>query len=865
MTTATQNWSPVGGDVYLAQTGPATDRVSNITRLTTTQQGRVAEAWGLWDDVSGFTAVQSVDDTGLARRATTETTFLGAHISWGASLGQDWTRVAVGDIASATTVGINKAWGDNGRYHEVYIDVGAEGVGDFQLGSRAFYTVVHELGHSVVGGGHLATDSNPANVRTQTVMNDTESNNSPTTWYASTPMSRDIDAAVALYGRATTTRLGNDTYGFNAHFDNAPYRAAFDFSVNTRPLVTIFDNGGNDTLDASGFTGRNVHIDLTSGNSSWIIGGQTFAVIYRESAVENGVGGAGNDELIGNWDRNILTGNGGADTLEGRGGNDEIRAGAGIDTAVFSAARSSYTVTMNTSGVITVAGFGAGAGDGVDTLYDVEQIRFSNGTFNLLQLGLDDYAGDASTLGSIGVGGRVTGNINASGDHDWIKVFLNGGNSYLITEHGAPSGGGSLADPYIRLYNSAGTQVAYNDDDGVGYDGQIAVRVGTSGFYYIDAAAFGSGVGTFAVDVRDLSTNNFRFDPPSLGISNFGAGASAGGWSTENQYPRQVGDVNGDGLADIVGFASNGVYVSLATGDGKFAAPWWEVANFGASPSANGWSSQDRYPRKLADVNGDGKADIVGFAESGTYVALATSNGHFAPAKLAQINFGAGAPGGGWTSFNQSPRELGDVNGDGKADIVAFGGIGTFVALGQSDGTFGSPTKELSNFGYLPEANGWSSYDRYPRKVADVNGDGKADIIGFAEAGTYVSLATGNGHFGPAIFAQNNFGAGAPGGGWSSFNQSPREVADVNADGRADIVAFGGIGTFVALGRSDGTFDSPFKQNNNFGYLPEAGNWSTFDGMPRLLGDVTGDHRADIIGFATIGVLVSQSHDYFMV
>ena len=73
--------------------------------------------------------------------------------------------------------------------------------------------------------------------------------------------------------------------------------------------------------------------------------------------------------------------------------------------------------------------------------------------------------------------------------------------------------------------------------------------------------------------------------------------------------------MNGDGMADIVGFGSAGVYVSLATGNGHFAAPTFELAAF--APGAGGWSSDDLYKRELADVNGDGRADIVGFASAG--------------------------------------------------------------------------------------------------------------------------------------------------------------------------------------------------------------------------------------------------------
>ena len=61
------------------------------------------------------------------------------------------------------------------------------------------------------------------------------------------------------------------------------------------------------------------------------------------------------------------------------------------------------------------------------------------------------------------------------------------------------------------------------------------------------------------------------------------------------------------------------MYVSLATGNGHFAAPTFELAAF--APGAGGWISDDLYKRELADVNGDHMADIVGFAHSGVYVS----------------------------------------------------------------------------------------------------------------------------------------------------------------------------------------------------------------------------------------------------
>jgi len=94
-----------------------------------------------------------------------------------------------------------------------------------------------------------------------------------------------------------------------------------------------------------------------------------------------------------------------------------------------------------------------------------------------------------------------------------------------------------------------------------------------------------------------------------------------------------------------------------------------------------GWTSFDLYPRQLGDINGDGRDDIVGFGNSDVYAALGQSNGTFGPTFVAQSdNFTV--VDGGWTSFNQYPRQLGDINGDGRNDIVGFGNDNVYAALG---------------------------------------------------------------------------------------------------------------------------------------------------------------------------------------
>jgi len=129
-------------------------------------------------------------------------------------------------------------------------------------------------------------------------------------------------------------------------------------------------------------------------------------------------------------------------------------------------------------------------------------------------------------------------------------------------------------------------------------------------------------------------------------------------------------------MADIVGFGIAGVTVALATGGGHFAAPSFVLGAFGAATFRRRWVSENQFPRAVGDVNGDRMADIIGFGNAGVTVALATGDGHFAAPSFVLDAFGAANFGGGWASQDQFPRFVADVNEDGMADIVGFGNAG---------------------------------------------------------------------------------------------------------------------------------------------------------------------------------------------
>ncbi|MEG4323003.1 MULTISPECIES: FG-GAP-like repeat-containing protein [unclassified Microcoleus] len=338
-----------------------------------------------------------------------------------------------------------------------------------------------------------------------------------------------------------------------------------------------------------------------------------------------------------------------------------------------------------------------------------------------------------------------------------------------------------------------------------------------------------------------------------------------GGWSDNDNYPRLSGDFNGDGQDDVVGFGADNLFVSLSNGNGTFgtANSTSPSASNGFTKNRGGWTDNNNYPRLIGDVNGDNKDDIVGFGSNKVFVSLSKGDGTFNPliGSIPSPSNGFTKNVGGWSDYNNYPRFLGDVNGDKKADIIGFGQTNVFVSLGKGDGTFNAPiasTPSASN-GFTKNLGGWSDQNNYPRQIGDVNGDGKADIVGFGQANVFVSLGKGDGTFNAPVAstpsASNGFTKNV--GGWSDNNNFPRVLADVNGDKNADIVGFGTNSVFVSLSRGNGKFDAPAAYNVNL--TKNLGGWTDNNNYPRVVGDVNKDGKDDLISFGASDVFVSLS------
>ena len=215
-------------------------------------------------------------------------------------------------------------------------------------------------------------------------------------------------------------------------------------------------------------------------------------------------------------------------------------------------------------------------------------------------------------------------------------------------------------------------------------------------------------------------------------------------------------DVNNDGKLDVVTEAG----VALGKGDGTFEP----AIRLPYSPDMGGCSTCQTIA--VGDFNGDGKLDVLYSEQQNMHVLLGDGTGHF----TEKVNLSCG------TACGYSPLAVGDLNGDGKLDFVSGissdpeGGIVTY--LGKGDGTF----QKLEAYSIAP--SGCNTYGPWASEVTirDLNGDGIPDLAVHSN-GLLVFMGRGGGRFtSPLYFAVPSTG----------FGNTAFATADFNLDGTPD-------------------------------------------------------------------------------
>ena len=317
------------------------------------------------------------------------------------------------------------------------------------LNSYSFQTYVHEIGHAL-GLGHEGNyndvakypfDSSFQNDAWATSIMSYFSQHDNTYFagqgfsedFAVTPMMADIVAMQALYGLSTITRTGDTTYGFNSNAG----RAVYDATQFTDVAYTIFDSGGNDTLDYSGFSANQL-INLNPETFSNIGPNIGNVSIGRGVVIENAIGGSGADVLTGNDVANWLQGNGGNDTLNGGLGDDRLSGGSGTNGLNGGSGSDWADYTAGVTAAVA-ANLGTGAatynsGAAHDNFSSVENILGStfndvltgDGNANIIEgnLGNDtlDGAGGVDTASYARASAAVTVNLGTVGAQNTVAA-----------------------------------------------------------------------------------------------------------------------------------------------------------------------------------------------------------------------------------------------------------------------------------------------------------------------------------------------------------------------------------------------------------------------------------------------------------
>ena len=394
-----------------------------------------------------------------------------------------------------------------------------------------------------------------------------------------------------------------------------------------------------------------------------------------------------------------------------------------------------------------------------------------------------------------GQSGSLSGDFDGDGNLDLISLVgdpANPGNFSLAVV--LSNGDGTFQAPMLTPEpgNNSNDRFVVGDVDGDGFDDVIVAHQAGGGAAATFDVLLSNGDGTFKLGNNYLITGN----------------SLSGG---------TLADVNGDGFLDVVFVDSatpSNVWTVLNNADG--------TGTFSTTPTSVALSAQVGFDVVLADLNGDGFLDVTandGVTHEQT-VYLSTAATTFASGVLVDTLDGI---------HDACSTTVGDLTGDGFPEIVNTNCLDNTITIyvNNGDGTFAPGV-------YYDAAQGLAFVDPESVTIADVNGDGFADVISSNDFSSDVTVLLGNGDGTVQVPT-----VGYTGGGYFF---SPAIVADFNGDGLADIMVPDEQFSLVYMkGYGDGTFRAAVDY-----YTPSSDHGEP-SGNDIATGDFNGDGLPDVV------------------
>ncbi len=309
-------------------------------------------------------------------------------------------------------------------------------------------------------------------------------------------------------------------------------------------------------------------------------------------------------------------------------------------------------------------------------------------------------------------------------------------------------------------------------------------------------------------------------------------------------------DINGDGMDDVCGRGTDGVYCGISTGLGFTMPMNWNDSfgdNYGWKDEPSFWGTI-RFP----DLNGDGMADICGRHNSGISCSLSDGQSFVSVSTWGNIFSNTN----GWHAdeSNWGTIQYADLNGDGRDDVCGRGTSG--IVCGVSTGTtFANQSFwsfHYNNSGDWEEDEAYWGTIRFP----DVTGDGMADVCGRYIGGVFCNESDGS-KFGAPFYWDNNF---SDANGWKDADShwGTIEFPELNGDGMADICGRDSDGMYCAISNGFNGFEGFSNWQEDFG---DTQGWHTSESYWQTIQfiDLNADNNTDVCGRAATGIFCAPA------